>query len=104
MAPATKTKIMIKPLDDRVLIKPTAPEKKTTSGIYLPEGAKEKPITGKIVAVGPGKFSDKGNRTPLTVKKGDTVVFGKYSGTEVDIEDKQHTILRESELLGVMEK
>ncbi len=100
----TKTKTTIKPLDDRILIKPTDPEDQTTSGIYLPEGAKEKPMTGKVIAIGPGKLSDKGQRTPVCIKKGDTVVFGKYAGTEVEINDEQHTILRESELLGVIEK
>ena len=103
MATATKTKTTIKPLDDRVLIKPTEADERTSNGIYLPEGAKEKPMTGKVIAVGPGKLNDNGKRTPISVKKGDTIVFGKYSGTEVDINDEPHTILRESELLGVLE-
>jgi chaperonin GroES len=103
-ATATRSKTIIKPLDDRVLIKATEAEERTNSGIYLPEAAKEKPMTGKVVAIGPGKLTDDGERTALTVKKGDTVIFGKYSGTEVDIDDVQHMILRESELLGVVEK
>ena len=94
----------VKPLDDRVVVKPSESEEKTSSGIYLPEGAQEKPQTGKVVAVGPGKLNDKGERNKLSVKKGDTVVFGKYGGTEVDIDGEEHKILREGELLGVLEK
>ena len=104
MATATKTKTSVRPLDDRVLVKPAEAETKTKSGIFLPESAKEKPITGTVVAAGPGKLSDEGKRTALSVKKGDTVIYGKYSGTEVDIDGEQHMILRESELLGVIEK
>lgn len=101
---ATATKTSIKPLDDRVLVKPTVAEEKTASGIYLPEGAQEKPQTGKIVAAGPGKLNDDGSRNKLTVKKGDTVLYGKYAGTEIDVNGVAHMIMRESELLGVMEK
>ena len=93
----------VKPLEDRVLIKPLDPETKTASGIYLPESAKEKPMQGKVVAVGPGKLLDNGERAMPTVKKGDTVVFGKYSGTEIEIKDVTHLIVRESELLGVID-
>ncbi len=93
----------IKPLDERVLIKPTEPETRTASGIYLPEGAAEKPMTGTIVAMGPGKLNDDGSRTPLTLKKGDTVIYGKYAGSEVDIKGVEHKICRASELLGVIE-
>lgn len=93
----------VKPLEDRILIKPIEPETKTASGIYLPESAKEKPMQGKVVAVGPGKLLDNGERATPTVKKGDTVVFGKYSGTEIEIKDVTHLIVRESELLGVIE-
>ena len=103
-ATAKKTKTSVKPLDDRVLVKPTEPETKTKSGIFLPESAKEKPMTGTVVAVGPGKLLDDGKRSALSVKAGDTVVYGKYSGTEVDIDGDEHMILRESELLGVIEK
>ena len=107
MATATaepKTKTTVRPLDDRVIVKPQEAEEKTKSGIFLPEGAKEKPMIGKIVATGPGKLSDEGVRTALTVKKGDSVLYGKYAGTEVDIDGEKHLILRESELLGVIEK
>ena len=94
----------IKPLDDRVLVKPSVAEAKTAAGIYLPEGAQEKPMYGKIIATGPGKVNDDGKRTPLEVKKGDMVLYGKYAGTEIDIEDLQHVILRENEILAVLEK
>ncbi|MCH8342598.1 MAG: co-chaperone GroES [Planctomycetes bacterium] len=94
----------VKPLEDRVLIKPSDPDKKTESGIYLPESAKEKPIQGKVVAVGPGKLLDNGERVKPSVRKGDTVVFGKYAGTEIEIKNVTHMIMRESELLGVIEK
>ena len=94
----------VRPLEDRVLIKPIEPETKTDSGIYLPESAKEKPMQGKIVAVGPGKLLDTGERVKPSVKKGDTVVFGKYSGTEIEIKNVTHMIMRESELLGLIER
>ncbi len=105
MATATKSKakITLKPLDDRILVRPQEAEEKTASGIYLPEAAKEKPQHGKIVAAGPGKLNDDGGRTALVVKQGDTVLYGKYAGTEVDVDGVTHMIMRESELLGVME-
>ena len=93
----------VKPLEDRILIKPLEAEKQTASGIYLPESVKEKPMQGKVVAMGPGKLLDNGERVKPAVKKGDTVVFGKYSGTEVEIKTVKHLIVRESELLGVIE-
>ena len=93
----------IKPLEDRVLVKPIESESKTESGIYLPDTAKEKPMRGRVVAAGPGKRLDNGKRAQPTVKTGDTVVFGKYAGTEVEIKGDKHLILRESELLGVIE-
>ncbi|MHC4220204.1 MAG: co-chaperone GroES [Planctomycetota bacterium] len=94
----------VRPLEDRVLIKPVEPETITESGIYLPESAKEKPMQGKVVAVGPGKMLDTGERVTPSVRKGDTVVFGKYAGTEVEIKNVKHMILRESELLGLIER
>ena len=94
----------VKPLEDRVLIKPSEPETKTESGLYLPESAKEKPMQGTIVAVGPGKLLDNGERVVPAVKKGDRVVFGKYAGTEIEIKNVKHMIMRESELLGLIEK
>ena len=103
MATATATRTVVRPLDDRVLVKPHDPEEKTKSGIYLPEGAKEKPMMGKVIAVGPGKMTDDGKRAGVSIKKGNTVVFGKYAGTEVQVDDVDHVILRESDLLGVIE-
>lgn len=106
MATATKTKkkTSIKPLDDRVLVKPTEAESKTSAGIFLPEGAKEKPMTGTVLAVGSGKLNDDGSRSDIVVKKGDVVLYGKYAGTEIDIDGENHIILKESELLGIIEK
>ena len=92
----------VKPLEDRILIKPLEKEEKTASGIYLPESAKEKPMQGKVVAVGPGKLLDNGERIKPAVKKGDTVVYSKYAGTEIEIKNTSHLIMRESELLGLM--
>ena len=93
----------VRPLEDRVLVKPTEPESMTSSGIFLPESAKEKPMQAKVVAIGPGKLLDNGERIKPGVKKGDTVVFGKYAGSEVEIKNVTHLIVRESELLGVIE-
>ncbi len=93
----------VKPLEDRVLIRPLDPETKTPSGIFLPESAKEKPMQGKVVAIGPGKLLDSGERVRPSVKKGDTVVFGKYAGTEIEIKNIKHMIMRETELLGLIE-
>jgi chaperonin GroES len=92
----------VKPLEDRVLVKPIEAESKTASGIYLPEASKEKPVRGTVVATGPGKRLDNGQRAKMSVGNGDTVVYGKYSGTEVEIKGEKHLIIRESELLGVI--
>jgi chaperonin GroES len=78
-------------------------EEKTKSGIYLPDAAKEKPTQGKVVSVGPGKLDEKGKRMELGVREGDTVYYGKYSGTEVEVDGQKFVILRESDLLGVLE-
>ena len=93
----------IKPMEDRVLVKPIESESKTASGIYLPEAAKEKPVRGRVIATGPGKRLDNGKRAQLSVKVGDTVVYGKYAGTEVEIKGDKHLIIKETELLGVIE-
>ena len=93
----------VKPLEDRILVRPVEAESKTENGIFLPESAKEKPMQGKVVALGPGKLLDNGERVKPAVKKGDTVVYGKYSGTEIEIKNESHLIVRESELLGVIE-
>jgi chaperonin GroES len=89
-------------MDDRVLVKPIESESKTASGIYLPESAKEKPVRGEVISIGPGKRLDNGQRAQMSVKKGDTVVYGKYAGTEVELKGDKLLILRESELLGVI--
>jgi chaperonin GroES len=94
----------IRPLDDRLVVKQAEAESKTASGIYLPEGAKEKPTRGKVISVGPGKMLDSGTRSPITVSVGDEVYYGKYAGTEVKVNDEKFVILRESDLLGVVEK
>jgi chaperonin GroES len=93
----------VRPLDDRILIKPLEAATKTSTGLFLPESAKERPMQGKVVAMGPGRLLDDGTRQAVGVKKGDTVVYGKYAGTEVEIKTVSHVILRESELLGVLE-
>lgn len=92
----------VKPLEDRVLVKPLDAETKTASGLYLPESAKEKPMQGKVISTGPGKLMENGKRATLSVKVGDTVVFGRYAGTEVEIKGAKHLIIRENELLGVV--
>jgi chaperonin GroES len=92
----------VKPLEDRVLVKPIEQDTKTESGIYLPETAKERPMKGEVVAVGPGKRLDNGTLAKPSVKSGDTVVFGKYAGSEIEIKGVKHLIMRETELLGVM--
>lgn len=93
----------LKPLADRVIVRQTEAEEKTKSGIYLPDAAKEKPTKGKVIAVGPGKLDDNGKRTEVAVRVGDTVYYGKYAGTDVEIDNEKFVILRESDLLGVLE-
>ena len=92
----------IKPLSDRVVIKPAEPDEKVQGGIIIPDTAKEKPQKGKIVAVGPGKASDTGEIIAMTVKVGDSVLYGKYSGTEVTIDNEDYLIVRESDILAVI--
>ena len=94
----------IRPLEDRLVVKQAEAETKTASGIFRPEGAKEKPTRGKVLSVGPGKLLDSGKRAPIAVKVGEDVYYGKYAGTEVKINDDKFVILRESDLLGVVEK
>ena len=93
----------IRPLNDRILVKRLEEEETTKGGIIIPDSAKEKPAEGEIVAVGNGKLNDKGERIPLEVKAGDRVLFSKYSGTEVNIEGEEHLIIREDDVLGVIE-
>jgi chaperonin GroES len=94
----------LKPLEDRIVVKPHKAEEKTAGGIVLPEAAKEKPLMGKVVAVGDGKLLDSGKRGTMSVKKGDVVLYGKYGGSEVEIDDVEYKILREDEVLGIIEK
>jgi len=94
----------LRPLDDRVVIKPSEAQGKTAGGIYLPDTAKEKPQVGKIVWVGPGKVQDDGKRAAMSVKKNDEVIYGKYMGNEIEIDGEKYVIVRESDLLGVVEK
>lgn len=92
----------VKPLEDRVLVKPIEKESVTESGLYLPESSKERPIQGEVVAIGPGKSLDNGGRAAPSVDVGDKVVYGKYAGTEIELKGDKHLILRETELLGVV--
>lgn len=93
----------IRPLQDRVIVKRLAEEEKTKGGIYIPDTAKEKPQQGEVVAVGKGKVADDGKLIKLDVKKGDRILFSKYAGTEVKIEDEDHLIMREDDILGIIE-
>ncbi|MBW2168506.1 MAG: co-chaperone GroES [Deltaproteobacteria bacterium] len=93
----------IQPLNDRVLVLRIDEEEKTSGGIIIPDTAKEKPQEGKVVAAGPGKLDENGNRIPLEVKKDDRVLFGKYAGTEIKIDGVEHIIMREDDILGIME-
>ena len=92
----------IKPLQDRVLVKRLAAEEKTASGLYIPDSAKEKPQEGEVIAAGPGKALDNGNRLELTVKAGDKVLFSKYAGTEVKIDGEELLIMKEDDILGIV--
>jgi chaperonin GroES len=94
----------LKPLADRVLVKPIEKEEKTRSGIILPDTAKEKPQEGKVIAVGPGKVTDDGKRIPMDLKVGDMVIYAKYGGTEIKVDDEEMIILRESDILAKKSK
>jgi len=92
----------VKPLHDRILVKRIEPEEKVKGGIIIPDTAKEKPLEGKVVAVGTGRLDDNGKRIPLEVKAGDRVLIGKYAGTEIKIDEVEHVIVREDEVLGII--
>ncbi len=94
----------LRPLDDRVVVQPQEAEEKTAGGIVLPDAAKEKPLMGKVIAVGEGKLLDSGKRSKVSVKAGDNILFGKYGGSDVDVDGVEYKILRESDILGVVEK
>ena len=94
----------LRPLDDRVVIKQSEAEEKTSGGIILPDTAKEKPQLGKIIAIGPGKLLDDGKRAKMSVKKNDEVIYAKYIGNDVEIDGEKYVILHESHILGIIEK
>jgi len=94
----------VKPLNDRVLVKRTEEMQMTKGGIYIPDTAKEKPIEGRIIAVGPGKMSEQGQRMALQVKEGDRVLFSKYAGTEIKIEGEEYLMMREDDILAIIEE
>ena len=96
-------KTKMKPLFDKVLVKRIEAEEKVKGGIIIPDTAKEKPMEGKVIAVGAGRLDDDGKRIPMEVKSGDRVLFGKYAGTEIKIDDDEHIILREDEILGIIQ-
>jgi chaperonin GroES len=98
-------KFSLKPLEDRIVVKPSDEEETTASGIVIPDTAKERPQEGKVVAVGPGRFDDDGkNRVPMDVKEGDTVIYSKYGGTEVKVEGDEYLILSARDVLAVVDK
>jgi len=102
MAQATETKTKLRPLHDRILVKRIEEEEVRRGGIIIPDTAKEKPQEGKVIAVGTGKVTEDGKKIPLDVKPGDRILFGKYSGSEVKIDDEEYLILREEDVLGIL--
>ena len=94
----------IRPLQDRIVVKRIEEEEKTKGGIIIPDSAKEKPMQGEVIAVGTGKILENGKKQPLEVKKGDRVLFSKYAGTDIKIDEVEHLIMREEDILGVIEK
>jgi len=92
----------VKPLADRILVKPLEAEEKTKGGIIIPDNAKEKPQKGEVIAVGPGKIADNGQKIAMELKKGDQVLYGKYSGTEVTVDGQEYLIVKESDVLAVV--
>lgn len=103
-ATATKTKIKFRPMDDRVLVEPAEADETTTGGIILPDAAREKPQRGTVLAIGPGKLLDSGARGEMSVKRGDEVFYGKYSGTEVEFNTDKFVVLRENDILAIVDK
>lgn len=99
---ATASALKIRPLADRVVVKPLEETEEMRGGLYIPDTAKEKPQQGEVMAVGPGKVTDEGKRIDMEVKEGDRVLYGKYSGTDITIGDQEYLILRESDVLGVV--
>ena len=103
-ATATKTKIKFRPMDDRVLLEPCEAEEKTAGGIILPDTAREKPQRGLVIATGPGKLLDSGARGEMSVSTGDEVFYGKYRGTEIEFGTDKYVVLRENDILAVVDK
>lgn len=103
-ATASKKKIKFRPMDDRVLVQPCEAEETTVGGIILPDTAREKPQRGIIVASGPGKLLDSGNRGEMSVRIGDEVFYGKYAGTEIDFDTDKYVVLRENDILAIVDK
>jgi len=101
---STATKVAIKPLEDRILVQANEAETTTASGLVIPDTAKEKPQEGTVIAVGPGRFDEKGSRVPLDVKVGDTVIYSKYGGTEVKYAGEEYLVLSARDVLAVIEK
>ena len=104
MATATKKKVKVKPLADRVVVEPYEEDEEMRGGLYIPDTAKEKPQQGTVVAVGPGRVSDDGERIPVELDEGDRVLYGKYSPTEVTVDGQDLLIIKESDVLAVLEK
>jgi len=100
----TATKVVLKPLEDRIVVEPQEAEQVTASGLVIPDTAKEKPQEGKVLAVGPGRFDDKGARVPVDVKVGDVVLYSKYGGTEVKYSGQEYLVLSARDVLAVIEK
>jgi chaperonin GroES len=104
MAKEKEVALKVRPLDDRVVVEPLEAEEKSTGGILLPDSAKQKPQRGRVVAVGPGKLRDNGERSALSVQKGDEVLYGRYSGSDVEVDGREVKILRESDILAKVTK
>ena len=101
---STATKVVLKPLEDRIVVQPLEAEQVTASGLVIPDTAKEKPQEGKVLAVGPGRFDDKGARVPVDVQVGDVVLYSKYGGTEVKYSGQEYLVLSARDVLAVIEK
>ena len=100
----TKKKLKFRPTEDRILIEPGEADETTAGGIILPDAAREKPLTGKVIAVGPGKLLDSGKRGEMSVSIGDEVFYGKYAGTEIDVGTDTYVVIRENDLLAIVDK
>ena len=102
MATASKSKVSIQPMADRVVVEPLEETEEMRGGLYIPDTAKEKPQQGMVVAVGPGRMNDEGERIPMEVSQGDRVLYGKYSGTEVTVDGNEYLIVKESDVLAIL--